>query len=538
MKWWNDLWLNESFATFLEPKMVSELFPSWNVLADFLQQLTADALLADSLSSTHPIDVRVDSPDQISQIFDEVSYGKGASVLRMMEAYLGEEAFRKGVSSYLKRYSYGNAEGKDLWRHLGEASDKPVEAMMEAWIRKPGYPVIDVSYDKQRDSLLLRQRRFLLDGRQLDEGDEGNSLWPIPLTMKVNGQLRKHSMGERSQEVNVGGDLRQLKLNEDQTGFYRVQYDDSLYDLIARNFNELSSFDRWGILTDLFAFLMAGTAQLETYFGFIRKCFGETDYPLASSISDQLRALHFIAPSSPSVRQVYSQFFETQIQRLGLEADGRKIESSNSGARQPTETEETDSILRGKILQALALIDHSISKDLAKKFPNYERTDPNIRAAVAIAFARHNEGDRAFGEMVSVMKKIGSESDIININAGLTSFRNPELVQRALDFSLGGEISRADSVYTIGSACANPEAGEITWRWTCQNLDKIRETFAGTYIVSSILQDVISSAGLGREEEVRDYLSRVQIREATAGISKGLELLGIYTRLRSRIGRL
>ncbi|EQD34181.1 puromycin-sensitive aminopeptidase, partial [mine drainage metagenome] len=137
MKWWNDLWLNESFATFLEMLCVNTIHPEYDIIKSTYLSQTVSSMTSDSLNSTHPINVKVESPNDIEQIFDEISYGKGGSILRMIHNYVGDENFRKGVAEYLKEFKYGNAEGSDLWDNLGRVSGLPVNRIMEDWINQP-----------------------------------------------------------------------------------------------------------------------------------------------------------------------------------------------------------------------------------------------------------------------------------------------------------------------------------------------------------------------------------------------------------------
>jgi len=162
MKWWDDIWLNESFATFMASKVVDSLHPDWRIWEDFMRNETAGAMERDCLKNTHPIRVPVKSPDEIEQIFDEISYGKGASILRMIEAYIGEDAFEKGVRQYLSNHAYSNATGNDLWNALETTSNKKVQKIMSGWIQQPGYPMLTV--EEKEGKLTLHQERFLISG--------------------------------------------------------------------------------------------------------------------------------------------------------------------------------------------------------------------------------------------------------------------------------------------------------------------------------------------------------------------------------------
>ncbi len=513
MRWWNDLWLNESFATFMESKMADKLYPEWSVTSDFVQQNTAGAMHSDSLSSTHPIDVKVSAPEEISQIFDEISYGKGASVLRMIEAWIGDDAFRSGVSHYLTEFKYRNAEGKDLWRNLEKASGEPVSEILEEWIKKPGFPVVKVSFAK--DKLEFRQERFLLAG----DGVRDHLVWPIPVNCKINGQDHKFILRDQHFELPVN-DVKTLKLNSGQTGFYRVQYDQTLYDIIEREFDSLDAFDRWGIVADLFAFVVSGGISLNQYLAIARRCAGESEYLVSDAVTSHLQFLRFISPENPPIKRDYLNHYHTQLNRLGLVAkNGEK---------------DTDKILRGRLATGLALVDIAFAEELSTKFSEYEKLDPNLRTAVAVAFAQ-TRGASGFDELVGKMKKMANEADTVKIYVALTSFKDSKLVERTLDLCVSGEFSRADSLYALLDATQNPYSLETTWKWFKTNLQTFRELFQGTPYVSQLLQEVTSRTGLGREDEVRAYVSKTPIPEAERGINKGLELLSIYSSLKKRL---
>src|ERR1700686_4964259 len=160
MAWWDDIWLNESFATFMEPKMIGRLYPDSVALADFVLGWTAPALVGDSLPGTHPVRAPVENVEEISQIFDEISYGKGSAILRMMESFLGEETFRKGVTAYLQKFKFGNARSEDLWAALEEAAGRPVRDVLDGGGGRPGLPVVAMRTEEGKGT--LTQRRFSL----------------------------------------------------------------------------------------------------------------------------------------------------------------------------------------------------------------------------------------------------------------------------------------------------------------------------------------------------------------------------------------
>ena len=181
MAWWNDLWLNEGFASWIEYKAVDHLFPEWDMWTQFIFSDTGPAMSLDGLKNTHPIEAVVKTPHEINELFDAISYSKGAAIIRMLEQFL-EEAFRRGLVHYLSANQYGNARTEDLWASLAQVSGKPVNEIMDTWTKQPGYPVVEVRHEAQRDEpleLALAQSRFLYD-YDPELGEPDPSLWRIP----------------------------------------------------------------------------------------------------------------------------------------------------------------------------------------------------------------------------------------------------------------------------------------------------------------------------------------------------------------------
>ena len=221
MRWWDDIWLNESFATYMSYKAVDHAHPEWRIWENFFNgepraETSVGAMTRDSLRNTHPIQVPVSSPDEIEQIFDAISYGKGAHVLQMIDAYVGAEAFRQGVRQYLASHAYSNAIGDELWSAVEEASGKPVKRIMSAWLRQPGFPII--SAKAERGKLELGQRRMLVS----DDAKDGE-LWPVPIVADVDGK-RMHLLLDQEESGFDVGEVETLTLNPGRKGYYAVDH--------------------------------------------------------------------------------------------------------------------------------------------------------------------------------------------------------------------------------------------------------------------------------------------------------------------------
>ncbi len=263
MKWWNGLWLNEAFATFMEMLAVDAWKPEWRRWDSFTVSRAA-AMQVDGLKSTRPVEFPVERPEEAAGMFDVLTYEKGASVLRMLEQYLGAEPFRDGIRLYLRRHAYANAETTDLWDALEEATKQPVRALMDSWIFQAGYPLISVKKDS--GGLQLSQQIF----RYLQDGSDLERKWHVPVSVRAatkSGIASKTVlMTEKEQRVPLDGEIEWAVVNAGAHGFYRVRYDESLLAALKQGMQEkLSAVERFSLINDTWAATLAGLASLDQY---------------------------------------------------------------------------------------------------------------------------------------------------------------------------------------------------------------------------------------------------------------------------------
>ncbi len=511
MDWWDDVWLNESFATFMEAMVLDRLHPEWDSWREFLRADTFRSLNADALSTTHPIQASVKRVEEVGSLFDAISYGKGASVLRMLETYIGAAAFRRGVSSYLKKFSYSNASGEDLWLALGTASGLPVSRVAKAWITKAGFPVVRTKCAKGK--VLLRQEKFSLTGKESPE------LWPIPLTVAENGRAKTVLFSKQAGEIEAKRP-EDVILNVRRTGFYSVLYDRSAYDRLAERFPSLHSHDRAGILNDLFLFLQAGVVEPREYFRFAALSGDIADPLLTLAVADHLVALRAIAGEAKSVVRAWDAFFGAQVKLLGLER--RKGEDENIG------------IVREAVTSQSVKTDRRLAERLAGGFERFDLVDANLKTAVATAYAR-TRGVEGFDRLLSRAEKSQGEGERAKLYAALASYEEPELVRRVLDFTISGRVSRSDAGYTIIGAASNPFARSALWEWIKEHYDQVKVMYGSSQQFYLYLNSVVPRCGIGHEEDVRRFISGERYREGEMTFKRTFELLGVFSRLRERL---
>jgi tricorn protease interacting factor F2/3 len=433
MKWWDDLWLNESFATFMDYKSTNRAYPEWKVWQDFVRTSTSGAMGRDALTKTHPIMAKVHDPEEIEELFDEISYGKGASILRMIEAYIGSENFKKGVAQYLQKFRYSNASGHDLWSSLQEASGTEVSRIMEGWVSQEGFPVVKASLAGTK--LVLEQERFLLTG------GTSKQTWPIPVTMNVDGKTQSLLLDKKKAEVSLPTTPRSLKLNVDQTGFYVVQYNGKeLLDLVWKS--GLSPLDRWGLISDSKTFLLSGRTSFKEYIKLVEKYQNEEEYLPAVEVSDQLSFLYQIAPSR--LIETSRKFHDAGLRIF----ENKKDDNSTS--------------LKGIIAARLTLLDDAYAKKAGSKLNDLANVEPDMKRSVVMGYARSsNDYDGLIGRYT----KSTTDEERLRYLEGLASFKNPELVAKTLDFALSGKVKRQDVRNVILYATANPDAKISLWEW-------------------------------------------------------------------------
>jgi len=496
MKWWDDLWLNESFATFMSYKAVDSIKPEWLMWYDFILGETSGALTRDSISTTHPIHVKIQTPDEVEQAFDDISYGKGASILRMIEYYMGAESFRQGVADYLMEHKYSNATAAQLWEALDRAAAQPVKPVMNYWITQPGYPLIRAK--TERDGLSLTQERFSLSGKHADQ------VWPIPLTVKINGEIKSILMAQRELKVPARS-IESAKLNVDSSGFYRVKYDD--LDMAWRAAS--SPFDRWGLLSDVFALLLKGEYSLEEYYGFIKRYYQEESYLPAWEASSQLSILYSIAPGR--AKDVMADFHNTQLNILNRKADDNSL------------------IFRGIVAERLALVDDSYAESLAQLFDEYDRFQPDMKQALLVAYV--NRRENSYEGLMKIYSATNRDEEKLRVIAALMkSPRGPQF-KKGIELLESGKVKEQDLLSAFQYASMSIYNRDETFAWFQRNIRRLRSLYMGTSILGSVIARAIPFLGIGRADSVKSFLSSIDIPEAAVGIKSGLELLDIYLRL-------
>ncbi len=499
MKWWNDIWLNESFATLMSYKAMDAVFPKWKVWLEYLLFAFNSAFLIDGLKATHPISVHVQNADEIEEIFDTISYRKGGSVLHMLDDYVGNETFRKGLNIYLKNNSYKNATKFDLWEAIEKAAvldgkNLQVPEIMSAFVEKMGYPVLRVSTSS--NLFTLKQSRFLFSG-DLDDK------WPLPVHYRTQKNDKKILM--KGNETLIKDDSEWIKLNYGQNGLYKVIYEDLVLEKLGNLIKKgmLPVEDAWGIENDLFSILRGGNLDTLKYLDFINKFCLSAEYPVSESLVAHLSWLYSINYNKPlgeKVRETSIKFGINLLTKLGW--DAKKAES------------DTIRITRTGIIGLLGIVrEPSVTKkllslfDLIKKGKG-KKIDPdmlnNIYSAAAL-----NADKTIFNELIELYKKASSLNEKVFILTALGKVNDQELLFKALEFQKSEHVRPHDSCIVSVSATYNPISGEILFKWLKENWKTILKKFdAGTKIANKHLCSLMGVKDPTLAKEIFNFFSK------------------------------
>ncbi len=460
MAWWNDLWLNESFASFVGEKATADQNPEWGYLRDMVAQATP-AFNLDQLASTHPISMEVRNADEASERFDAITYLKGMSVLRMIESFVGEDAFRGGVRIYLDRHAEANATADDFWRALDEASSQNVTAIANNWIFEPGHPVVTCTATQEAGGLRLelRQQRFFADPR----ATQTDQRWLVPVVVKygtADGMREERFLMEGETESVTLADAQWYYPNAGGRGFYRYSMDDaSVRMLAASGLRQLAPEERLQLVDNYWALVHAGRAKLRQLFELLAGLRGEQDRAVLDSIADSLAWLSTHAVRNehrPAFERFVASFFQPILDNLGWDVrPGESTEDREKRARAMS------------ILGRIARVP-SVTGEARRRIGDYldgkTQLDPDIASGLAGVAA--GSGDTALYERYVARMRESESTDAqeeARFRNALPAFEQPELVTRTADGCFDGTFRLQDRGLMLSGLMGGRHSRVIAW---------------------------------------------------------------------------
>ena len=474
MRWWNGLWLNEAFATFMEVKATDAMHPEWRRWDAFGAERT-QAFEVDGLRATRPIEFPVRSPNDANAMFDVLTYQKGGAILRMLEQYLGEERFRDGIRHYLTLHAHDNAETGDLWDAIEAVTGEPVRKVMDSWVWQGGHPVIWATTSADGKQLMLRQQRFLFDG------DDDAREWVVPIVVRQSHgdrvQVDRLLLSGPSTELSLIDTDATIVVNAGADGFYRTLYSPELFErLIASAFTGLSPAERYQLVDDTWAAVVAGLLDVDAFIRLVGAFADETEHTVWQLIVTGLRWCdRFVeATARERLRAFVRELLGPIVARLGW-------------ARRAGESALTTE-LRGLLLRALAVLGNDNGAQLAaRRAFDDPAVDPAMKAA-AISVIASTGGEADFNWLVSHMREAPTPQEELRYLYALAEFDDAGLIDRTLDLALSDSIRTQNAPYLIARVIANRNHGERAWRYVRTHWDEAIRRFPEASIIRMVDQ--------------------------------------------------
>ncbi|MFY9227843.1 MAG: M1 family metallopeptidase [Candidatus Microsaccharimonas sp.] len=480
MKWWNDLWLNESFANIMEYVAVDALHPEWDIWLDHASYEVPGALRRDSLLGIQSIQADVNHPDEIGALFDpSIVYAKGGRTIRMLETYIGKEAFRKGLRLYFQKFAYQNTQASDLWDCLSETSGQDIGLFMHSWISQSGYPVIHVS--RVGTKVTLTQEQFFIGPREASD-----KLWPIPLNSTCSEMPK--ILNEKQITVTCHHDTP-LRFNTGGTAHFITHYSPEILAQILGSLDELSDIDRMQLLHEQTLLAQAGILSSVELIGLLDFYRDETVEAvwgiMAIAINELKRFVETDLEAEKKLRQFVGELAKRQFDRLGWDA----VEGEP----------EADTKLRSLIISLMLYSEQQDIIDEAMR--RYETTpindlDPEIRTSLMGASVRYSTDQKIIDSLLAAHKKTSSSELQEDIASALTSTKDPAVIDRLIELFKDTSVIRPqDFPRWFVWLLRNRYGRTVVWQWTQDNWDWIENLYKGDshfdavprYIASSLI---------------------------------------------------
>ncbi|KAJ5610716.1 hypothetical protein N7510_007435 [Penicillium lagena] len=499
MDFWDGLWLNEGFATWMSWYSCNVFYPEWKVWQSYVIDNLQGALSLDSLRSSHPIEVPVKRADEINQIFDAISYSKGSSVLRMISKYLGEDVFLQGVRNYIKKHAYGNTETSDLWAALADASGKPVRKVMEIWTKNVGFPVVSVTENPDASSIHLKQNRFLRTGDVRPEED--TTLYPVMLGLRTRSGLDEDTMlTEREREFKVP-DLDFFKLNADHSGLYRTSYTPERLKQLGKAAKDglLTVEDRAGMIADAGALAASGYQHTSGLLSLLQSLDTESEFVVWNEILTRIGSLRG------------AWLFESQETKDALKAFQRKLVSAKAHELGWEFSDNDGHILQqfkalmfGSAGAAGDLTVVQAAKDMFARFADGDLSaiHPNIRGSV-FTIVLKNGSAKEYDVVLDRFRNAATSDEKTTALRCLGAAEDPALIQRTLDLASGDEVKNQDIYMPLGGLRNHPAGVEARWTWLKKNWDSIYKRLPPSLgMLGTVIQ--LSTSSFCTEAQLKD----------------------------------
>ncbi|HEY2801555.1 MAG TPA: M1 family metallopeptidase [Chthoniobacterales bacterium] len=534
MAWWDNIWLNEGFASWMGTKCTDHFNPEWN---EWLRRTTSRnpsarvgfpkgvAMESDARSTTHPVQQPVKTEAEAGSAFDEITYRKGMSIIRMIESFLGSDVFRDGIRKYIATHKYSNTTTADLWAALTDVSGKPVNEIAPGWTEQPGFPVVKVS--RQASTIQLAQERFTVHF----ENPPALS-WQIPLTYEVQGHPDTNSFLLREKTAALPNEVpndQAVKLNVNDAGYYRVEYDDPSWNLLVKQIPALSEADRVNLLSDAWAMVEANRKPLSHYLSLLDKVTQKDQLAVYDQIIDTFSDLNRLLandPERPGFQKYARGILRPAFDRVGWEA--KRNESL------PT------TFLRASLIRGLGVLDDKdVVAGCRQRFDTFLKDSPSLspelRPIIFDVVGRYADA-KTWEELHRLGLKTTSTEEKQNYYTALAGAIDAKLVPRTLALALTDElpVSRATSLLPYAARYGEQPASVWAFAKTHMKALLAKQDALG---INSFAPGLFNFYSDSKGAETLEAYAKSELpKAADKAVAKAVDEIGFRAELKHRLG--
>jgi aminopeptidase N len=535
MKWWDDIWLNEGFATWMENKAVQTLRPEWNLDLEGVKH-NLDALNVDSLQNTRPIHQAAHSPVQIQELFDDIAYQKAGAVLGMVEAYIGPETFRAGVHEYLKNYSFGNARAEDFWNTVAAVSKEPVDRVMASFVNQPGAPLVSLKLQCNGGSATatLSQQRYFYD-RTLFSG-MNDELWEVPVCMKeAPGGPGARSpeecvlLSKREESFPLSTCADWILADAGAKGYYRSGYETDRLQAISRDLERgIIPAERMMLLGNLWAAVRVGRQQIGDFLAFAEGLQSDRNRAVVGLLADQIEYI-----ARYLVTETDRDSFERWVRRLLT-----PVAQDLGWRAKPSGESDEQKSLRARILHILGSAgrDQEVLAEARRLteegLKNPEAVDRTL-AETVFSLAAVNGDAALYDRFLDHLQNARTREEYYIYLGALSSFGNPQLLERTLEYALTLEVRSQDKPGVIAAVLENGAGERLAWNFVREHWSEI-DTVNSGFISGEIVGATSTFCDSGLRNEVNQFFSTHNVAVAERTLRQSLERINYCVDLKSQ----
>eukprot|EP01084_Bolivina_argentea_P279212 477320_1 len=526
MEWWSQLWLNEGFACFMEYLSTDALYPQWKTWQNsFLTSEFKRAFELDGMLNSHPIEVEVSTAAEAEEVFDTISYCKGACVIRMLESFLGANVFKSALSKYLNHFKYANAVTTDLWQFLSDESQKSIALIMKEWTQNQGFPLITASYNADNATLSLKQERFLTE----KDGDkkEDETVWTVPMNLRITEGNKYHSIlfnGGREQSFVLPKETQFVHINADSTGFYCCNYGRGMSASLSNNLSSLSIIDRMCLVRDKRALATCVSGATVELLDLIVASKDETEYSVWNALLSAASDIAHICDEDEEIMDAMNAIMVDTLSnifnKLGFEEEKE-------------EDETTSGLFRPLILSAMAQYkNEGVIEQMMKRFHSFMDGDQDaLPSHIRRACYSHCIKNGGQEEFEKLKKYYLSATDAMEKTFALRSLGYVNYDDNAINDLLqwimtSDDVRSQDKVFPF-RVCAHSasKARQASWHFLKSKWDQWFKMFEGGFLVQHLAKIPDGFVTLDKAKEVEDFYATIDEASCERSMKQCIETI-------------